>query len=125
MEVDRARFSTQFWAEDNDGKLIHLRDLELVTSGTRMLPELSNNLVIEAWVVKFRFQATGFEGLAVTACECHRQATHPGFVKSQWAEVIFFNQPSERNSFYRRMISNTWDCVLLFEGECDPYSRKR
>lgn len=37
-------------------KLFSLHDLSSSTSDTRLIPELSNNFILDAWVVRLRFQ---------------------------------------------------------------------
>jgi hypothetical protein len=57
MEVERERVSILLsGVENTDQKSYSLKDLYQSTLGTKMIPELSNYLIIEAWVVQFHFK---------------------------------------------------------------------
>jgi hypothetical protein len=107
--------------EDKNETLFKLEQLCALTRDTEVIPELSNFLIVEAWVVRLRFQPLGWGIFGVLLCNCHPHTAHEGKVEHEdlWERVILCEPPTEDNEFYRRLAAETWTCVLLFEGSGD------
>jgi hypothetical protein len=117
MKIDTNRFDTKFWVENTDMRLFELEELANSLNDSRLIPELSPYLVIDAKTFRFRFQPTARKDMTVCVCRCHYDSLHQGVLDHAgiWDCAIFFAQPNEVNDYYYRMINETWDCVLLYE----------
>ena len=109
MEVERESFDTAFLVEDADHKLHSLKDLYRSTLSTRMIPELSNYLAIEAWVVRFRFKPALYGKLE--ALSTHDRPLPAK--KYYWHAVMCQEMTQE---MYHRLCTEVWDCILLFKA---------
>jgi hypothetical protein len=75
MQFHGTYFDTKVWVEDVDGKLIPVEQLCVSNHSTRLIQELSNYIVLEAWIFQLRFQ---HDGLDIFVCRCHPNTTHGG-----------------------------------------------
>lgn len=73
MEFDGTYFDTNVWIENMDGKLIPVAHLSASNLGPKLIPELSNYIVLEAWVFQLRFQHDNWD---IFVCRCHPNTTH-------------------------------------------------
>jgi hypothetical protein len=118
-------FDTRFWLEDSERNQTTFQEVAQSLSGTKLLPELSYSLVIEAKVFQFRFEQWHLDEDLI--CECHRKRLHEdncfplpvykgSFVPREvWGYVVFFELDRAEPDALERILTTTWDCVLLFE----------
>lgn len=114
--VDQKSFNTKFWVADEiKGKLRTFKEMAIVAGTSMIMNELNSHLVIEAQVFRLRFQPDS-EAYFGT-CMCHLQPEHDDGVvqlSSLQGIVNFFEQLREKNSFYDRLVTETWDCIVLY-----------
>jgi Heterokaryon incompatibility protein (HET) len=116
MEVDGTHFDTKIWVEDTQRKLIPVEKLPRLKGGTHLIQELSNYIVIEACVLQLRFQS---HGERICLCRCHPDAAHqdilPDFLIS--GTLCTDELPRSNAALRQRLVTQAWDCVLLFDGK--------
>ncbi|KAK1752034.1 heterokaryon incompatibility protein-domain-containing protein, partial [Echria macrotheca] len=125
LSWDYAERDAYFWVEDTNGRLLDLRTLIISNTagggGTRMIPELSPYLVVDASVLRFRFQPRHSDRPdlppRLCVCTCHFDSVHPGGVtdgQCVWSHRVAFEGAVHGSAMYSRAVTETWDCVRLF-----------
>jgi len=118
MTVKREHFDTRIWVEDLDGNLIPVKNLPGLDPDARIIEELSNYLVLDTWVFRFRFQRhLGTE--LILLCKCHSDTLHQGlFLPNTILGAASSDKKSSRNNpLYQRLTTELWDCILLYDSK--------
>jgi hypothetical protein len=120
IKGEKQTTDTKFWAVDEDGQSFDFTELSGRDSNEKILPELSNHIDIEAWIVQFRFQPGGWNSSRVCICKCHPNSTHSGAleVNQPWGDVILLKSlVDEGDEFHRKLLTKAWTSVLLFQSQ--------
>lgn len=123
MEVDKSTFSSRFWLIDEHGKRITLAQLCASDFAQKLVPEISNSIEIECWVVTLRFQPEPRDYSGFEICSYNLDSTFTG-ASENWklGDVTFCEKPlTEHDELYTKVISQSWSCALLFKSlGCGP-----
>jgi hypothetical protein len=119
IDVNRTFFDTKFWLRGENGKRITLEELRDPASQYKLIPELSQYLVIEAWVVHLQFRERSEECVGLIICRCHPQTRHEGprDVCDLWAHLIPCQPLWKGSELYERLNTQLSTCILLFESD--------
>jgi hypothetical protein len=123
MEIDKSTFSSRFWIIDKHGKRFTLARLCALEFAQRLVPEISNYIEIESWVLQFRFEPSSWSDSEFNICSCDPDSTHTGGSITLMLEgATFCEKPLTKNDeLYTKIVSQSWSCVFLYKSlGCSP-----
>jgi hypothetical protein len=109
---------TIFYFQDTQGDLTTIDKAAMALKDTKIIPELSYSLVVEAQVLSVRFRTEGSSrsGTSTTAV----YAVHPESMHDHTNIDNIDTHHDDANFFgelhYDSVETRTWDCVLMFTG---------
>ncbi|KAM7186152.1 Heterokaryon incompatibility protein (HET) domain containing protein [Rhypophila sp. PSN 637] len=123
---------TKFLAEshpDSHGNVLYFDLMALAASAlqdynTRVIPELSLFLVLNAKVYQYLFQ--GLAPNLYGVCICHPSSPHRGTEKPQILGFPRFDTAERFPGYLKTRLGTRaiWDCVLLYESSCETAGRQ-
>jgi hypothetical protein len=115
VAADISTFTTKFRVQTSSG-LSTLKGM-FKASRANCLPEKSNVLLIDADIVQVRLQRCRSKQIRFCVCDCHPDSSHGGMIASGECTNVatLCEVPDERGDFYKRLLTQLWDCVVLFQ----------
>jgi hypothetical protein len=116
------RFAPKFWIEHENLELSTLGSLLKSAGKSKIIPEISRTLLVEAVVVQVRVQKLQRTGLhrdltpRVLVCGCHVDSLHQSEDEpTHWRHVYLCKDPDQDEEFREKLFTQLWDCIVLFE----------
>ncbi|KAF1833535.1 seven-hairpin glycosidase [Decorospora gaudefroyi] len=108
----------KFWVEDENKKLSSLFHIASSLQKTRMIPEQSHVLVVDAHLFRVRFKEDVTEDGYMRDYWCYPALTEGEQVES-WhpdrdKKASFFENPDRTTELFHRIVSETWDGMVLW-----------